>query len=171
MVRRRQRRLLACLGLVLLVTGACVSSTPSGSLGSPTDPTVAVPSPPTTTTTRQPSTPRPTPSRPPATASAPVNPAPAELRGTWLTTVGQTRVELTIQANTYRIVRGGNSGQGKVEVVDDVIRFYGANLCSGFGRYTWETVEDRLTFTPLGPEPCAGRTDVLVGTTYRLESA
>ena len=75
-----------------------------------------------------------------------------------------------MQAETYRIARGGNSGQGKVEVVDAVIRSYDANLCDGSGRHTWEIVEDQLTFTPLGPEACAGRAAVLVGTTYTLAS-
>jgi hypothetical protein len=78
------------------------------------------------------------------------------------------RLELTLTAGTYRIVRDRNTGTGKIAVTGDAVRFFGSSLCTGDGRYTWRVEGEQLTLTPVQPDECGGRADALVGITYTL---
>lgn len=91
-----------------------------------------------------------------------------QLTGAWETTLGAVPVTLTLdtEAGTYRIVRGGNSGAGEIAVDGDRIEFFGSNLCSGAGAYTWSISGPSLRFEPIDSDPCSGRVDVLVDLVY-----
>jgi hypothetical protein len=95
------------------------------------------------------------------------NPAPDELVGSWTTTIVlDETVVLAIEPGAYRIVRGGNSGSGLIDVVGDEITFHSSNLCSGMGTYLWAVEGGQLTFTAVGDDPCDGRSLVLLDVTY-----
>jgi hypothetical protein len=107
-----------------------------------------------------------------ATASAETEPssvdsAPAELVGSWRTTLDSgDELTLTLRDKAYRITRGPNSGRGQIAVQGDEITFSGSNLCDGTGTYRWSIDGDRLAFTAVGPaDPCGG-TRVLDGQDY-----
>lgn len=104
---------------------------------------------------------------PSAIPTAVANPAPDELIGAWTTTIvlGET-VVLTIEPGEYRIVRGGNSGSGLIDVIGNEIAFHSSGLCSGTGTYLWAVEDGLLTFTAVGDDPCDGRSLVLLDVTY-----
>ena len=103
----------------------------------------------------------------PSASPTPVpNPAPTELVGVWTTTVIGEAVTLVIEPGTYRILRGGQSGSGLIDVVDDEITFHASSLCSGSGNYIWTVDGGRLTFTAIETDPCGGRATVLVDVIY-----
>lgn len=104
---------------------------------------------------------------PTPTATAVANPAPHELIGGWTTTIvlGEV-VVLRIEPGTYRIVRGGNTGSGLIDVIGNEITFHSSNLCSGPGTYSWLIADGQLTFTATSDDPCDGRSLVLVDVTY-----
>ncbi len=103
----------------------------------------------------------------PSASPTPVpNPAPTELVGVWTTTVIGEAVSLVIEPGTYRILRGGQSGSGLIDVVDDEITFHSSSLCSGSGSYIWTVDGGRLTFTAVDTDPCGGRASVLLDVIY-----
>ena len=67
---------------------------------------------------------------------------------------------LTITDFKYTIERLG-MGTGSVEVTGDQIRFFGSNLCSGDGIYTWSIDGETLTLAPVGTDACANRADAI----------
>ena len=146
------RHLAASLAL-LLISGC------AGSTSSPTPEPTAGPST-AATAVAQSSEPSPA-----ATASAAT--APAELVGSWSTTLdGGDKLTLTLSDKSYRLTRGPNSGSGRIAVRGDEIEFSGSNLCDGTGTYHWSIDGDDLTFTAFGPaDPCGG-TRVLDGQVY-----
>ena len=87
--------------------------------------------------------------------------APRALFGTWRTTLAGSPLSLEITETTYRIVRGGNSGAGKVTVDGDRIEFFDSVLCAGTGIYRWTITEGTLSFFPID-EPCPGRAEALL---------
>ena len=91
---------------------------------------------------------------------------PAQLFGTWRTTlVGQT-VTLTLrEEGTYRIHRGVNEGTGEISVDGDRIDFFNSSLCPGTGEYRWRIEGDALRFSSL-TEPCPGRAEALLNVRY-----
>jgi hypothetical protein len=103
----------------------------------------------------------------PSASPTPVpNPAPTELVGVWTTTVIGEAVTLVIEPGTYRILRGGQSGSGLIDVVDGEITFHSSTLCSGSGTYSWAVDRGRLTFSASTTDPCPGRATVLVDVIY-----
>jgi hypothetical protein len=141
-------------GVSLLLLGGC-----AGTASSPTPPpttgpsAAAIASAPTT----EPSL---------AVTAAPAT-APADLIGSWSTTLdGGDKLTLTLTDKSYRLTRGPNSGSGRIAVQGDEIVFSGSNLCDGTGTYHWAIDGDSLTFSAFGPaDPCGG-TRVLDGQVY-----
>ena len=101
---------------------------------------------------------------------------PAELAGRWRLNLGSAGspdiVILTLQDRSYRVVRGGFSGTGSIELDGDTITFAHANQCDGDtgGRYHWQVADGMLTFTARDTDPCP-RAGILDGKTYtRLDA-
>lgn len=100
-------------------------------------------------------------------ATAPAATAPAELVGSWSTTLDSgDKLTLTLSDTSYRLTRGPNSGSGRISVRGEEIEFSGSNLCDGAGTYHWSIDGDSLLFTSFGPaDPCGG-VRVLDGQVY-----
>ena len=92
---------------------------------------------------------------------APRTPAPAELQGRWQTVINDAdKPFLTLTDFKYTIERG-LSGTGSIAVAGDHISFFGSNLCSGTGQYTWSLVSGTLRFDSVTPDPCQERSEVI----------
>lgn len=98
----------------------------------------------------------------------PSQPAPANLQGTWVTTLPGSgeRVTLTLGALSYRIVRGANEASGVIAVSGDRIEFSGSTACAGIGAYRWSITNSSLLFNTLATDACPGRSEVVAGITY-----
>jgi len=93
--------------------------------------------------------------------TSPRVPAPPELQGRWRTVINDSdKPVLTITDFKYTIERLG-MGTGSIEVTGNSIAFFGSNLCSGRGTYTWSIDAGTLTLAPVGPDPCANRADAI----------
>jgi hypothetical protein len=91
---------------------------------------------------------------------------PAQLYGTWRTTLGGTPVTLTLRPDdTYRIHRGVSAGTGDIRIDGDRIDFFNSTLCQGTGEYRWQIEGDSLRFSSL-TEPCPGRAEALLNVRY-----
>lgn len=105
---------------------------------------------------------------PTAEPTASPNPEPSEsqapraLIGVWRTTLAGQPLSLSISETSYRIVRGGNVGNGSVTINGDVIDFFDSDLCAGTGSYRWAITDGVLTFSPLISEPCPGRAEAVL---------
>ena len=97
----------------------------------------------------------------PKPTASPRTAAPAELEGRWQTVINDNdKPVLTITDFKYTIERLG-IGTGSIEVSGDQIRFFGSNLCSGDGIYSWSIAGGTLTLAPAGTDPCANRADAI----------
>jgi hypothetical protein len=93
--------------------------------------------------------------------ASPRTPAPAALQGRWRTVINdQDKPVLTLTDFKYTIERG-LTGTGSISVAGDHISFFGSNLCSGTGQYTWSVENGTLRFDSLAPDPCPERSDVI----------
>ena len=150
-----RRGLIAVVG-VFVLAAAC--STQPGEV----EPTDATPTDGATETTA--------PSPTEAATTPPEDEAPAELQGSWRTTLdedlGGHSVTLQLLPTSYRITRAGNQATGSISVNGDQIEFFGSTLCEGSGTYQWAIDGDRLTLTPVDDDPCTGRSEVIIGYTY-----
>ena len=105
-----------------------------------------------------------------ATTTAPRNPVPADLVGTWRMVDGKVTdvVRLSLRPNGYTVSRGyGHTGQ--VEARGKVLTFTsvcGGTSTTGTGRYRWTLDGDTLHLELVGEDECSGRTDVLEDATY-----
>jgi len=94
-------------------------------------------------------------------------PAPAALQGRWRTVINDNdKPVLTITDFKYTIERLG-IGTGSIEVHGAQIDFFGSNLCSGKGTYTWSIEDGVLTLQSVEPDPCANRSDAIRGRPFR----
>jgi hypothetical protein len=146
------------LVLLVLLFAACSSSAQPDdgpSLPVASDPPSVAPSAePTSEPTPEPSaSPSPEPSE---------SQAPRALIGVWRTTLAGQPLSLSITETSYRIVRGGNVGNGSVRIEGDVIDFFDSDLCTGTGSYRWAITDGALTFSPLVSEPCTGRAEAVL---------
>lgn len=101
------------------------------------------------------------------TQTAPENPLPPELQGTWLLTSADP-VRLYLREGTYSVSAGG-SHAGHVALEGNVLKFTsfcGTSFVEGVGRYRWSLDGDTLHFDLLGKEECTGRSAVLEDATY-----
>jgi len=134
----------------MIVFGLCLAAC-SGQTAAPTGP--ATPTAGALPSANPTATPKPT--------ASPRTPAPAELQGRWRTVINDSdKPVLTITDFKYTIERLG-TGTGSVEVSGDQIRFFGSNLCSGDGIYSWSIAGGTLTLAPAGTDPCANRADAI----------
>ena len=165
-------RVLATAGLLLVLlaaTASCTGGTPDEPSAAPVVPSsspavsAAASQAPGASPSRGPS-PRPSPSLSPTPVG---DPAPPELIGEWHTAVTNgEQVTLRLQETLYGITRGAGVGSGKLVVQGGEITFFGSQLCEGTGTYRWSLADGALTFTPVGPDACGGRSLVLDGFTY-----
>jgi len=140
-----------CLATVVLAIGLAACGGQSGPTAA--DQTGSVPS----ATPRSAATAIPA----PGPTAWPRTPAPAELQGKWRTSINDAdKPVLTITDFKYTIERLG-IGTGAIEVHGDQIDFFGSNLCSGRGSYTWSIDNGTLTLTAAGPDPCPNRADAI----------
>ena len=103
------------------------------------------------------------------TTTSSADAAPAELRGRWRTTLaGGDEVTFTVQPATYQIRRGPGAVGGAVRVQGDTILLT-TSVCEGVGEYRWSRQGDQLTLTMVGVDPCANRSEVLVGSVFTAE--
>jgi hypothetical protein len=92
----------------------------------------------------------------------------ASLYGEWKAVdSGGTPITLTLRDGAYTILRGSNSGSGRLKATSSEAEFSGSDLCNGVGRYRWSIAGGALTFVALEKEACPGRSAVLDATTYR----
>lgn len=94
----------------------------------------------------------------PTPAPPPGGPAPAELRGQWVTGEVPSTGRLVIRPDSW--VSG--AVHGELVVRGNEIDFFNADYCGirlpgGVGRYQWSINGGLLRFTPLAPDPCTGR--------------
>jgi hypothetical protein len=144
-------RIAGLTSIVLLV--GCASSTPAptGPSAEPTPQlTPAPPASPTATATPTATPGRTEPSEPP------------RLIGTWRTTLAGQPLSLNLTDTSYRIVRGGNVGEGSVRISGDEIEFFDSSLCRGTGAYRWSITDGVLSLVPTATEPCPGRAEALL---------
>lgn len=103
------------------------------------------------------------------TASAPKNPLPPELQGTWLqrsALLGPLR--LYLRETTYTASHG-DAHSGRVEAEGDVLTFTsmcGGTNVEGTGRYRWRVSGDSLHLALIGKDECTGRSSGFAGTTF-----
>lgn len=100
--------------------------------------------------------------------------APTELHGSWVTDLGQgetLRLSLRGTSYTAQVVGTPDSGNGKISVEGDTIKFSDSDRCPDDpgGTYTWNIEDGILTFTLIGEDPC-GRTGFLVGHAFTFFS-
>ena len=102
-------------------------------------------------------------------AAAPSSTAsPTDLYGEWKAVdSGGTPVTLTLRDGAYTILRGSNSGSGRLKATNSEAEFSGSDLCSGVGRYRWSIDGGALSFVALEKDACPGRSEVMDGKTYR----
>jgi hypothetical protein len=99
--------------------------------------------------------------------TAPENPLPPELQGTWLLKSADP-VRLYLRETSYTVSTGG-SHAGQVEAEGSVLKFTslcGTSFVEGVGRYRWSLNGDALHFDLLGEDECTGRSAVLEDATH-----
>jgi len=168
LVASRHRLLLVAVGAVMLAGLACTAPTPATPAPSPSAPHSATASPTATLSQTATPTPSPSPTASPTPTPTSETGAPAELAGSWSTTLtAQDVVTLTLRDNRYTIARGAQFGAGRIDVTGDTIVFSGSDLCAGNGAYTWSVEGAMLTFSSAQSEACGGRGEVISEISYR----
>jgi len=76
-------------------------------------------------------------------------------------------VTLSLRDGAYTILRGTNSGSGRLKATNSEAEFSGSNLCNGVGRYRWSIDGGALSLVALEKDACPGRSEVFDGKTYR----
>ena len=147
------RRMALFLAMLLLVAG-CASAVASGGGASQSAADIAGPSASLTD---------------PSPTATPQATTPAELQGSWETTIS-TGEQVTLELSPYGYVvsRGDNpSVAGDVDFDGERVLFSSPHCERGSGLYRWSLDSGELTFEPLEPrDPCPGRLIFLEGVVY-----
>jgi hypothetical protein len=105
----------------------------------------------------------------PSPTATPQATTPAELQGSWETTIS-TGERVTLELGRYGSVvhRGDNPGvAGDVDFDGERVVFSSPHCERGSGLYRWSVNSGELTFEPLEPrDPCPGRIIFLEGVVY-----
>lgn len=124
---------------------------------------------------RPPSTPPPsaTSAAGPTASAPPGGLVPAALTGNWILSKSApgSSPDLVFQGNRYELDTSGGITFGNVTVNGNEMDFFNGSMCriplpGGVGRYRWSLRGGLLQFTPLGQDPCGGRTRPLANQTY-----
>ena len=105
----------------------------------------------------------------PASPTPGLDPVPLELRAAWTTRLGDETMTLTLFERSYAVRRGPNRTTGGLGTRDGEIRFLASTACNGTGTYRWSLQGNSLRFSPVSPDECPGRFEIMDNTTYQRE--
>jgi hypothetical protein len=134
---------------VIGVAGATLTATLAACGGQSSAPAESEPTPPASTTT------------------APSNPIPSKLQGTWLAR-DPAPLRFYLREATYYIASAEGHG-GEVEAEGDVLTFTstcGDSTVTGVGHYRWTLKGNKLHLSVIGKDECPGRASGLSGKTF-----
>jgi hypothetical protein len=109
----------------------------------------------------------------PMSTPPPGEPVPSALTGDWLQIGGSPTEgpDVIFQGNKYELQTNGGTNFGMVAVNGNEIDFFNGDGCGialpgGVGRYQWSLRSGILHLTPLGMDPCGGRTRPLANQSF-----